>query len=811
MRIHLRQLDGSIASIDVHPTATFGSLKSTIAQAARLGAEGVALVFDGVAQADGVRFLDACVTEQTALTVVIGGGSVFIDDLGSALAPSPIGGFAAGSAAADLRPAPAHAKASNRDGLKAPLASLTAALVDSLTGIAVASSGSSVSRPAALRLRDDDLLPLDAVTAMDAVPRLHLLLPSGAAVAVDLSSGGGGDSGSDAGSRRSSEDAVAGSGSAAAAAAAAAAAGAGSPSPSRPASGPAPALRLRDMHPIRHLRAAAAAAAGLPLARTGLVLRGRAVPRSLDASAAIGQLGLSPAGDTVIHVVYAPRRCRSGQARAQAQARAAAVAAAAAAAAGEGSGAAESEGDLADNDDDDVDDESEDEGDAQTAASEAAATPTGAAACVFDGKHAVAPAAAAAAAVAALVAASSSAVAGSAPDAAAHGSSGSSSHAHAHILIPADAAALLSLIGGPSGSPSADCPYGTRGPAPARGGRLHAHCPCCGVAGAHFSVVPMCPVCLCRAAEGSGSGSNGSPPSSSAAAAALSTVLLSGSLPPGDADAAADSTGADSSTSAYSWRQLLEARVACVRCGYAGPPEVGFTCRAVAIADSVAGAGTGTAVVFPSVLDVPPAAMRAAMSRQAAAAFGAGLLPGGGSGAAAAAGASASSASCAVRPCPSGPVTVTALLPLLRAARSAPSAAALELSLPDASAESASGALDPRVAQSLALSAPAASAGGSVDDDPLAVAAPPSLAFSAAAAAGSREWSSALGPSFASFAAAATTAGITGSAPSPLALAMDPEARATRLLAQVHALLAVPASGGLADTTAGLAAAAAGM
>lgn len=858
MRIHLRQLDGQVSSIEVDPTATFGSLKVAIAHAARLSSEGVALVFDGAAQADDIRLIDACVTEQTALTVVIGGGSVFVDDLGAALAPPLSRSGAAHDESIERNSHGPFYSAEDpvgslkRGAMELPLASLTNALVNSLSQPRMTSG--SASAPAAASwaralstLRDDDLLPLDAVTAMDAVPRLHLLLPSGTAVAVDLSSGsgGGGDSGSDTGSvsgggRRGSDD----------------------------VDGDRPRMRLRDMHPIRHLRASAAAAACLPISRTGLVLRGRRVPRSLDASAAIGQLGLSPAGDTVIHVVYEPRKPKSRMyAPGQASTSAAAVAAAAAAGTGasvsevEAAAAASDDGEHADEDEVEEDEEDADDTAAAGAHGPGAAAPgsmsislaiASAAARVFDGETALGSGSrsgsshteTAAAAVDALVAASSA-------SAAAAGAAASSSPLHAHspalVHVPDSVAALLSdsdsgsdgkggSVYGTPGRSSSDSGSGSvsSGPVHASGtvsttGRLHAHCPCCAVAGAHFAVAPLCPVCLCRAAGSEGGARKDSQPLAAAASAASSTVLLSGALPPADAHSYAAATAVEP----YFWKQLLDVRVACVRCGYAGPPELGFACRAVTVtvATGVAGSGTGTGTgidaeaqtVFPSDLDVPAVVMRAVLSRQAAPAFAAGLLPGGASafaytsqGAAGPAVASAAASAPALRPCPSGPVTLSALLPLLRAAqssaadRSAARSAVLSLPLPltdhTAGGEASGSSLDPRVAQSLLLCSPGSAAGA--EDDPLPA---PLLALPGGGASlhlgTPATWSSALGPAFATAVAAANAhadsrghAAELYSASAPLALSMDPTARAARLLAQVHALLSLPAGGGFADT-----------
>jgi hypothetical protein len=327
---------------------------------------------------------------------------------------------------------------------------------------------------------------------------------------------------------------------------------------------------------------------------------------------------------------------------------------------------------------------------------------------------------------------------------------------------PAHGAPRLSI--GDDGLLEPGCAYGNTS-----GGRLHAHCACCGVAGAHMAAVPLCPCCLSDAAtqEPADAASRTGAAAAAGASGALSVVITRGTLPPGDGD------GVDSSAlqaaGEYTWGSLLALRIACARCGYAGPAEVGFACRAVTVVAPGAGSsGGGSAAIggssraYPSDLDIS----EDELLLLAAAVAGPG-----------------SAAGSRIRRCPSKPVTLAALLPArgpsagggggsggLGRALSLPAAAGTRAA---ADGAAASITLDVGVAASL-LGGSAGSA-ALTEEDPLGVA-------DARAGGG-------------------LTLGGAGATADPAlcALGTDEASRALRLTAQVHALLSFPLGAAAVD------------
>jgi hypothetical protein len=310
------------------------------------------------------------------------------------------------------------------------------------------------------------------------------------------------------------------------------------------------------------------------------------------------------------------------------------------------------------------------------------------------------------------------------------------------------------------------CAYGNTA-----GGRLHAHCACCGVAGAHMAAVPLCPCCLSEAATQENADVADRRTAATAATAgasgALSVVITRGTLPPGDGDGV--DAGAAQAAGAYTWGSLLALCVACARCGYAGPAEVGFACRAV----TVAAAGAAAAAAPGANSGAPSSrACRSDMdvSEEELLAAAALVSP-------------ASAAGPRIRRCPSKPVTLSALLPA-----QGPSSAGggtrrgldRDLSLPSsagtrATADGAAApiALDAGIAASLV----GGSAGSAAlaEEDPLGV------------ADGRAGGGLTLGG-----------AGATAD-PSLCALGTDEASRALRLTAQAHALLSFPLGGAGVD------------
>jgi len=650
MRINVRQVDGSFAVLDVDPTSSFGDLKALISSVSGIEASELTIVCGGATASDEQRLLDACVTEHTALTIVTAFGGV-IEDLQSQLSAKamlPSGGdvserplLEAGALRRQQGRDLAEANAAAAAGIREQVADVTRAMARGLASTAAAMSSSPAESVFALAaMAEDDLLPADAVAVMDAIPGLHLLLPCGACKHIVLQRG------------------------------------ATATAPSTVSGSAAAVVTLGEEQPIAALRKAAAAASELPVPNTALLLRRRAVPHAFDAGVSIGQLGLSPDGSTVLHVVWQPAP-------------------------------------LADS--------------------------------------------------AALLAVSEARPRAAALQAAAQAFGlSSSSDAHAPQAGQGLATSDEGLL-----QPS--CAYGNT-----PGGRLHAHCACCGVAGAHMAAVPLCPCCLSEAATpepadaAAASRTAATAAAAAGASSALSVVITRGTLPPGDGDGV--DAGAAQAAGGYSWGALLALRIACARCGYTGPAEVGFACRAVTVATAGAaaaapgassGGGGGSSRAYPSDLDVPEGELLLA--------------------AAAAVAGPASAAGPRIRRCPSKPVTLSALLPA-----QGPSALARDLSLPPAAGTQAAAAGGPAAPVSLDAGVAASLVGGSAgsaalaEEDPLGV------------ADGRAGGGLALGG-----------AGATAD-PSLCALGTDEASRALRLTAQVQALLSFPLGGAGVDEVAHL-------
>jgi hypothetical protein len=119
-----------------------------------------------------------------------------------------------------------------------------------------------------------------------------------------------------------------------------------------------------------------------------------------------------------------------------------------------------------------------------------------------------------------------------------------------------------------AGAPPLDSRYGVDA-----GGCLRAHCPACGVAGAHLEPRALCPACSSHSAAGGGGGE--------------AVVIVSGSLPPRGTPCArmappapaalASASAASGGTRDYTWRDLASIQVKCLRCHRTGPVRAVLT------------------------------------------------------------------------------------------------------------------------------------------------------------------------------------------------------------------------------------------